>query len=344
MGVTRTWIFPILRIVIFLAIAASLVKVAFFADPVVSSAPEFPTGEIVEPLVPVVLGTITNDVTVSGTVNSDDAVAVKATLAGDVTKLLIGVDQTVAADTPVLTIKSETPGEFRPDGTMAPNKIKTVTVLAGSPGILSSMSVIVGQTVSVGEAIAQVAPTTFNVSGPLAPEQQYRLLTRPTDAQVTITGGPAPFTCTNLTITTALAGAGAGGGLGGASGFDGAPSAPSSGATVRCSVPAEVTVFSGLAAQLSLAGGVAENVMMVPVTAVEGGAGTGNVYTMLEDGTTETAAVTLGITDGINVEITGGLAEGDMIMQFVPGAQQTGGIDMGDGCMSFPDGSMTCEG
>ena len=101
--------------------------------------------------------------------------------------------------------------------------------------------------------VAQVAPTTFNVSGSLAPEQQYRLLTKPTDAQVTITGGPAPFTCSGLTITTPLAGAGAGDPAGGEQGAGGG-----TGATVKCSVPPEITVFAGLAAGLSLAGGIAE--------------------------------------------------------------------------------------
>ena len=102
-------------------------------------------------------------------------------------------------------------------------------------------------------------------------------------------------------------------------------------------------MFSGLAAGLTLAGGVAENVLTVPITAVEGTAGSGNVYVMLEDGTTETAPVVLGINDGTNMQIVEGLAENDMIMQFVPGAPQVG-IDMGDGCMSYPDGSISCEG
>jgi len=30
--------------------------------------------------------------------------------------------------------------------------------------------------------------------------------------------------------------------------------------------------------------------------------------------------VTLGLTDGVNVQVTGGLKEGDTILQFVPGA------------------------
>lgn len=335
--VTRTWIFPILRIIIFLAIAAALVKIAFFADPVASSSPQVPTGAITEPEVPVTIGTITNDVTVTGAVEADAAVPVKATLAGDVNKLLVGGGQAVAVDTPVLVLRSETPGEFREDGSQAPAKVKTVTVLAGSAGLVSALPVIVGQTVAVGDIVAQVAPTTFTVSGTLTPEQQYRLLTRPAEAQVTITGGPAPFACGGLTITTPLAGAGSGGTPGDGSG------APATGATVRCAVPPEITVFAGLTAQMTLAGGVAENVLTVPTTAVEGSAGTGNVYVLVEDGSTQSKPVTLGLNDGSNVEIKEGLAEGDMVLQFVPGAPQAG-IDLGDGCTQFPDGSTVCGG
>jgi len=334
-GVTRTWILPILRIVIFLAIASALVKMAFFsATTSTADTPEFPTGAISEPEVAVTVGTIQNDVPVQGSIVADPALPVKATLNGEVNTVLVGVGAPVAADTAILTIRSETPGALRDDGTMAPNKVVSVTVLAGSPGILSALPVIVGQTVAVGEAVGQVAPTSFAVSGPLAPDQQYRLLTRPTEAEVTITGGPAPFTCTQLTITSALAGADPA--------ADQNDGAPVSGATVRCGVPGEVTVFAGLGAELILAGGVAENVLTVPVTSVEGSSGAGSVYVRLADGTTEAAAVVIGLNDGVNVEIKEGLAEGDLVLQFIPGAPQVG-VDMGDGCMSFPDGSVTCE-
>ena len=340
MTVVRTWVFPILRIVIFLAIAAALVKLAFFADPASTSESSLkPTGDVTEPVVPVTVGTITNDVIVDGTVSPDAAVPVKATLAGAVTKLLIAPGQAAAADTPVMTLRSETPGAFNADGTRATTTVRTVTVLAGSAGVISSLPVIVGQTVAIGDSVAQVAPTTFNVSGTIAPAQQYRLLTKPADASVTITGGPAPFTCTGLTITTALAGAGVGTDAGGS----GSDAGSSGGATVRCAVPADVTVFAGLAGKMTLAGGVAENVLTVPVTAVEGSAGTGNVYLMDEDGTPTAQPVTLGLNDGTNVQITGGVEEGTEVMQFVPGAEQAG-TDVEGGCTQFPDGSTVCGG
>jgi multidrug efflux pump subunit AcrA (membrane-fusion protein) len=89
---------------------------------------------------------------------------------------------------------------------------------------------------------------------------------------------------------------------------------------VRCAIPAEVTVFPGLAAQITIAGGKAENVLVVPTTAVKGSAETGVVWLVSADGTTAEHPVTLGMNDGTNVQITDGLAEGDLVNQFVPGA------------------------
>jgi hypothetical protein len=39
--------------------------------------------------------------------------------------------------------------------------------------------------------------------------------------------------------------------------------------------------------------------------------------------------VTLGLSDGITVEITGGVEEGDLVLQFVPGALADPGTDAG---------------
>jgi membrane fusion protein, macrolide-specific efflux system len=292
--------------VVFSVIAAALVKVAFFPDAAEAETPAFPTGEIVEPQIPVMLGTIRNDVVLDGTVNADAAVPVKATKSGEVTKVLVAPGTAVAPDTKLLTIKSEIPNA---DGSIS---TRFATVTAGAAGILSSFPVLVGQIVSVGEDVGQVAPPTFNVTASLSPELQYRLLNKPTEAEVQVVGGPAPFICTGVTITTPLAGAGSGDGENGGTG--------GSGTTVRCTVPAGVTVFSGLAAKMTLAGGIAENVLTVPITAVEGTAQTGIVYAILEDGSTEQRTVTLGINDGISVEIVDGVAEGDLVLQFVPGA------------------------
>jgi macrolide-specific efflux system membrane fusion protein len=328
-NVIRKWVFPILRLLIFTAIAVALVKVAFFADtPATSADPASPSGTIAEPQYTVAIGSVTNDVKLTGTVTADPAVPIKATLAGEVRKLLIAQGQHVEVGTPILSLRAEVPN---PDGTMA---VKTATVTSPSAGTLSSLSSLVGQTFAVGDTVGQVAPPTFNVSGSLPPEQLYRLLNQPTEAQVTITNGPAPFACTGLTISSPLAGAGS-------TGEDGEAAAAASGSpTVRCAVPPTVTVFSGLAAKLVIAGGSADNVLVVPTTAVEGTAGTGNVYAVLPDGSTEPRPVTLGLNDGTNVQVLTGVAEGDVVLQFVPGADAV----PPDGCQANPDGSTVCPG
>ncbi|WP_174843218.1 hypothetical protein [Cryobacterium glaciale] len=342
MNIARKWVFPVLRLIVIAAIAVALVKLAFYPDNAVDSNPAEPTGVIVEPQIPVALGTISNDVTLPGTVSADPAVAVKATAIGTVDEIFVAAGQAVNKDDKIYDIRVETikdPVETTDaDGNVTitqPKPVVTfVKVLAPITGILSSLTVIHGQSVAVGDATGQVAPPSFSVSGALSPEQQYRLLTRPTEASVAITNGPAPFTCTGLTITTPLAGAQAGGD-GGAGGETG-----TSGTTVTCAIPAEVTVFSGLAAQITIAAGLAENVLVVPTTAVEGSAETGVVWYVLPDGGTEERPVTLGMTDGVNVQVVDGLVEGDLINQFVPGAVAGGE----SGCELQPDGSEVCFG
>jgi macrolide-specific efflux system membrane fusion protein len=301
MSVARTWVFPILRIVVFAVIAVALVKVAFFADPEQQQqGGEFPTGAIVEPQIPVMTGTVRNDIVLDGLVSADATVPIKATLAGEVRQVSVAPGQKVAKGAELMQIRG-----FYDDGTHRWSIVK-----APATGILSSFEILPGQHVGVGEVIGQVAPPSFSVTATLPPEQLYRLTEKPTEAEVAIVGGPAPFTCTRLKIITPLPGADSGeGGEGG-----------SSGTTVRCSVPKDVQVFSGLTAQLTIAGGIAENVLTVPTTAVEGGSGTGIVYLVGPDGATEPREVTLGLSDGISVEVTGGLEEGDIILQFVPGA------------------------
>ena len=340
MNVARKWVFPIIRLVVIVAIAVALVKIAFFPDSAEASDPAQPTGQVVEPQIPVAIGTITNDVTLPATVQADAAVPVRATGQGTVDEVFASAGQSVAAGDTLYDIKVETIREPVESTDAAGNVTvtqprPTVTfakVLAPISGVLSSFTVLPGQSVAVGDAGGQVAPPTFSVSGSLSPDQQYRLLNQPTEASIAITNGPAPFTCTGLVISTPLAGADSGTTPGETG------SGAAGGTTVRCAIPADITVFSGLAAQITIAGGKAENVLVVPTTSVKGAAKTGIVWAVLPDGTTEERPITLGMTDGTLVEVTGGLAEGDLINQFVPGAVAPDE----NGCITNADGSMEC--
>ncbi len=57
----------------------------------------------------------------------------------------------------------------------------------------------------------------------------------------------------------------------------------------------------------------------MPVTAVLGRVEQGKVWVVGTDGEPEERAVTLGLTDGSVVQVTEGLAEGDEVLEFVPG-------------------------
>jgi macrolide-specific efflux system membrane fusion protein len=342
----RKWVFPILRLVVIAAIAVALVKLAFFADSAEATDPAQPTGQVVEPQVPVALGTITNDVTLPGTVSADAAVPVKAVAVGTVDELFFAPGQTVTAGDKIYDIKVET--VLDPVETTDETGMVTVTqpkpaitfekVYAPADGVLSALTVIHGQAVAIGDITGQVAPPSFSVSGSLSPEQQYRLVSQPTEASISITNGPAPFTCTGLRVSTPLAGADADASAGG--GDQGAAPTGGTATTVSCAIPAEVTVFAGLAAEITIAGGKAENVLVVPTTAVKGSAETGVVWFVLPDGTTEERPVTLGMNDGTSVQIVEGLAEGDLINQFVPGADAG---PAGSDCVTLEDGSTVCN-
>jgi macrolide-specific efflux system membrane fusion protein len=331
-GVVRKWVFPVVRILLVAAIAVALGKLAFFPDKA-EDVSAIPTGEIIEPVIPVALGTIVNDVVVQATVTADAAAPLKSTSAGTVDEVFFPQGSVVAAGDVVFDVKVEivrAPEDtVDAEGKTKPRIYRYEQVIAPAPGVLSSLSVIAGQDVTIGMVAGQIAPPTFSVAGSLQPEQRYRLVDQPTDASIAITGGPAPFTCTGLRITTPLAGSDGGSDTTGGAAASGLPPVGAGGGggagggsttTVSCPVPGDVTVFSGLAAQMTISGGKAENVLVVPTTAVRGAALSGTVWVSLPDGSTEERAVGLGLNDGTQVEITGGLVEGDEILQFAPGA------------------------
>lgn len=346
MGVWRKWIFPTVRIVVIAVIAVALTKLAFFPD---RSEPEaealVPTGSVSEPQIPVERGVIANDVLLTGTVDADASVPVKAAATGPVDEVFVKVGQRVDAGQKLFDIKVEDEidpaalaepaappagGEPQPAAPAQPT-FHYEKVLAPIAGVLSSLDVIPGQPVSTGEVAGQVAPPSFSVTATLSPEQQYRLTSAPTEAVVTIAGGPAPFTCTGLKIATPLAGSGQ-------PSTDGGAPAETGSTTVRCAVPGDVQVFPGLSAQVKISAGSAEDVLTVPTTAVEGGAETGVVWLVGADGEPVEQPVKLGLSDGSKVEVIEGVAEGDVVLQFVPGAE----AGEGETCVATSDGAMMC--
>lgn len=328
MGITRQYVFPIVRLVIWAVIAAALVKMAFAGAELDPPDALVPTGEITESTIPVGLGTITNAVTVPASVVADPPVEVKATAVGKVSEI-VAAEGAVAAGADLLKIRLEQPQEplVSVDPETGVEKVTerkpkvTTTVVKAPIGGTLDVTVLKDQEVAVGDTIGTVSPGSLSVSGTLTPDQQYRLVGAAGEAQVTLKGGPAPFTCTGLTIGAAAPAAG-----GTEPGGD--PAAGGTG-TVRCAIPAGVTAFAGLGAEIVITNGEAKDTVVVPVSAVLGSSQTGKVWYVAEEGAEpEEREVKLGLTDGVTVQVTEGLAEGDTILEFTP---------LSDGTESGPD-------
>ncbi|MCS3842131.1 efflux RND transporter periplasmic adaptor subunit [Microbacterium sp. AK031] len=167
---------------------------------------------------------------------------------------------------------------------------KSVEILAPEAGDLSEIALVKGQSLP---SAPRWRPSRLPATTCL--RQLYRRVGASTDATVTITGGPALFGRTGVRVQVSTEGT----------------------ASVRCSIPTDQVVFAGLLAQMDLALGQVDDALIVPITAVQGDLGTGNVWVDAGDGSDAVErAVTLGVNDGAMVEV---VEEGEMIRQFVPG-------------------------
>lgn len=303
MHIWKRWVFPIIGLVIATVIAVSVAKLAFFPDE--QSSAEQPWAEISDPVVSVERGSLVNQLALTGTIARDETYALKSEVSGAVVTVHVGNGAVVSAGQVLFTVRLDT------------NR-RLVDIVAPEAGSLSELALVTGQSTTVGEEIASLSPQRFHVLSTVEPVQLYRLIDAPSEATVTITGGPAPFACTGL--TTQVAG-------------DGTTS-------VRCSVPGDQVVFPGLPVQLVVDVGAVDDVLVIPTTAVKGGAGSGLVWLDAGDGSEPVEReVTLGISDGSMVEVIDGLAQGDLIRQFVPGVA----APVEEICYEIAPGEQYCE-
>ena len=145
-------------------------------------------------------------------------------------------------------------------------------------------------------------------------DQLYRIQETPSEATVTITNGPAPFTCSGLKIVTPDTTQ--------KNTNQQGENQQSTGIQARCAIPADQKVFPGLGLKMDIVAGSATDVLTLPVSAVEGRFQSGFVYIPATDGAgkPEKKPVTLGLTDGEIVEIKEGLTESDSVLEFIPTA------------------------
>lgn len=144
-----------------------------------------------------------------------------------------------------------------------------------------------------GRVAPGASPNTWLIEAPIAPaDQAYRLVEPPVGVKARILGGPSGFDC-------------AWGGLG---------VGPDGNTTMRCEVPRDITVVAGLRATMVVQMEPPKQAPGLPLTAVRGTAEQGQVVVVHDGGSAEIRDVTLGVSDGINIEITGGLQPGERVL------------------------------
>lgn len=363
---------PLAWLAVFAVIAVALVKIAFVDGMKPGQMLNGPSAEVAIPVVQAARATVTNSVQIKATVQSDAAVGVRNTTAGVVTHLFVAAGDKVTSGDRLYQVRTEVAAEStaqdtsslataagQPDAAGTRQQLSRTgpaytyaDVLAPASGLLESLTVLLKQQVGVGETAGAVNPGTFTVSGSVDAAQQYRLLAKPSSAEIAVVGGPAPFSCPTVTLTGAASGVpgGAGGASGGvsrsvpyAAAIPGGGSMPEQGGaptgTISCAVPSGVEVFAGLGATMTVTAGQATDVVTVPLTSVRGSVKEGSVWLAPagtfpdsaagspagspagpQGGEPEERKVQLGLNDGSMVEIVSGLAEGEAVLEFIPGA------------------------
>lgn len=304
MVVWRRVILPVLFLVVLGAAALALMKIAFLPD-TASAEPSGPSAGVTEPVTAVARGSLVNELDLEGSIARDEEYVVRSATDGVVTGVHVADGDTVQQGQLLVTIKQNDP-------------VRSIQLVAPEAGEISDLALLKGQASTIGGEVLTLTPARHHVLATVKPEQLYRLVNAPTEATVTITGGPAPFACTGVRVQIAEDGT----------------------ASVRCAVPADQTVFAGLPVSLALGLGKVDDALVIPVTAVKGGAGSGVVWVDAGDGADpEERKVTLGVNDGEQVEVLDGLAEGDSIRQFVPGFA----VPVQEQCYDDGAGGEICE-
>ncbi|QUX30138.1 peptidase M23 [Nocardiopsis akebiae] len=266
--------------------------------------------------VEVVLGEVSSVLVLDAVVRAEPGEPVEARNGGTVSHLWVGEGAEVGQGAPVVNVKAPARGEpvVGEDGRV-PDALTTeeVTLYAPAAGTVSGLDdVMVGDVLEPGAVVAAVAPEEFRAVASIPPNDLYRFYEDPRDILLQIDQGPPAAACEFLSLGAAEGGAPVPEDGGGEGAGDGG------GAELACRVPADLEVFEGVRGQLSVSTGTAANALVVPVTAVRGTAGSGEVVVVGEDGTEETREVVLGVSDGSSVEVTEGLSIGETVLDPIP--------------------------
>lgn len=352
----------VLKYTLLVLATLSLVKIAFF--PSNEETVQVSEGDFAQPTATLANASINNETKLSATILRDAPVPVRATASGEITTVFAGSGQAVNAGQAVIQVKkttmpsatsssrATTGGDDADSGAAeaaAAAPVVSYQNIAAQAGGTVELSVVLGQSVEVGQEIGTISPGRFHAVAQLKPSQLYSMGDSLRSGTLAITDGPAPFLCTEIKIVTtsnapSTSGSGAGGAGAAAAASAGAAAGSGSGPQIRCGIPDDQTVYEGIPATLTIGGSTTGDVPTLPVTAVEGRFNEGVVFLPASDPTKKPVKrkVELGPNDGTNIEIKGGLKEGEEVLMFVPAsAAEPGAAGQGSGSGGEGSGSET---
>jgi hypothetical protein len=212
-----------------------------------------------------------------------------------------------------------------------------------------------GSTVVAGMPIVSAKYAGYGITADIDGAQAYRLADKLGSVRAQITNGPGPFSCKVLGTIAALP----------AGTIPDPPPPPQQPATdpsappgvvvpvepqqqdpgidpseatgmrLVCLPPKKIKLINGASVTIEIITAQAKNALVLPVEAVAGSQGKGQVDVVKPDGSRETRTVTLGMTDGEVIQIKSGLKEDETVA--VPGPNLAP-APQGEGQPGFPVG------
>jgi hypothetical protein len=202
-----------------------------------------------------------------------------------------------------------------------------------------------GSTVVKGMPIVSAKYAGYGITADIDGAQAYRLADKLGTVRAQITNGPGPFSCKVLGTIAALPAGTIPDPPPPAQQPATDPSAPpvalpvepqdpginpsdATGMRLVCTPPKKIKLINGATVTLEVVTDQVKNALVLPVEAVAGTQGTGQVDVVKPDGSRETREVKLGMTDGEVIQIKSGLEEDETVAvpgpNLAPAPQQPG--------------------
>lgn len=267
-----------------------------FTGPVIVRSvrpPEVRFSEVFEPTQRAVArGDVVSRFDVEGRVVPLEILQITAQAAGELREVAVPSGSPVAEGARLYEIE----GNPEPDGRRPRSR-----VLAPISGLFLRPDVRVGQPVTEAMFLGVVESADHGIEAPVAPEHLYGFTDRPNEINARVQGILGEFSCDFRSLARQLPESPEG--LSGDASY-----------AIRCAIPESVRTVLGSEAELEVVAARAENVLVIPITAVEGLPPGAFVNRLGRDGVAQRIPVRLGLISETNVEILEGLDEGDRVL------------------------------